>query len=175
MMVYIISWVDENLHTKSTVFNSHQTVTFCTLTFYSTSSDVTGTLIDFNYNECKGMFKGYYALNNYSPFLNVPVIPAVIPLDAPAFTTNTQVLITSEILEYLYGTNWYHILNGVEHPTFIEKLWSLEDLSGYFKFDIIVDQEIKHPGDTLIAFTNSTRTDTIQMGFTKLSDLSETL
>ena len=145
--------------------------------FYETSSDTTGTTIIFDNQECEKKYPDRLSLDYVAPFINEPVIPAYMQLTAPAFTTNTEVTVTTDILEYLYSTDWYYILNEQDYPSFIEALWSLENLDSYYRFNISSPDghyEIQHSSNLIYCETNSTRTDVITMEFTKLSDSTTT-
>lgn len=147
------------------------------MTLYDGSTDLIGTDIGIDSEDCATTLSSYNSLNHLVPFATKISIISSDPIDFVAFTqqqVSTQS--STNLLEYLFESNeGYCTLNPIRHLEFIEALWGPEYLLPYYEYTIVVEDEIMFPGQTILAYSNYTKSDTISMIFTKVTDSNQNI
>ena len=148
-------------------------VSFWTLTLHKNSSDITGTVIDINNQQWSSLATDYISLNSFANIAAYYENNTLFTQTAPIFTTNIRINVTNDqMLSYLYGANWYCILNNTKRLSFVDVLWKLQDLNPYYKFSINATNPIVYPGSIIKSTSQSKRSDAISMVFSDVESFS---
>jgi hypothetical protein len=130
--------------------------------------------LDMNMEGCANSIEEFETEGHYVPFTVKTTTQTQPTISSPSFTKNTQVTVPDEnMLEYLFGSNWYCLLNKAQNVPFIQQLWALQNLEPYMKYEIQVEREIMHPNSVISASTESKRVDIYQMQFMKVTDANQ--
>ena len=150
-------------------------VSFWKLTLYKSSSNTIGSEIDINDQQCNDLASRYLTLNSFAGVTAYYENNTLFTQPAPAFQTNVRINVTnSQMLPYLYGANWYWVLNNSKRLSFVDALWKLQDLNPYYKFAINTTNLIVYPGSIVSSTSQSTRSDAVSMVFTDINTQTAT-